>query len=236
MIFFNSHSSCLFCFDCIAQKSLQNLFHRRFKSEIINIFSSRLVGPDNSTKMFMLSSSIQESPKFDAGIHLRNQFSYFENEQNPSQHLKEIQLYIQSEYTQKLFQNIVMKLKKSIPLRGSVYVSSDNEQVKRVLCNKLQYLGYNVYRIRSDEGIYHSKDSARISNIKNKMEYFDLAIDWRGLVLSNILMTWRDVKPGNAYRFISTFAKSARLASRSKGLVLIDPNHLDTSDNNWKSF
>ena len=67
--------------------------------------------------------------------------------------------------------------------------------------------------------------------------YYDLLIDWKALSVSKILLAWRNVKPKNAFKFVSTFAKSVKIASKNiRSHVLIDPDKIDSSDKNWHSF
>ena len=67
--------------------------------------------------------------------------------------------------------------------------------------------------------------------------YFDLLVDWKALSSSNTLLAWRNVKPKFAVRYISTFAKSVKIASKKlNSYVLLNPDEVDSSKHNWPSF
>ena len=145
-----------------------------------------------------------------------------------------------------------------------MYISSDNEYVKRNITAFLSQRGYNVYRVISD-GIVHSKSSgtlyvkrfyingiqinmnfhlstcctrpAHLDGFTEHKGYYDLMIDWKALADSKMLLAWRNVKPKMAFRFVSTFAKSAKIATNKlTSYVLLDPDKIDSSNKNWPNF
>ena len=62
-------------------------------------------------------------------------------------------------------------------------------------------------------------------------------IDWKALADSKMLLAWRNVKPKMAFRFVSTFAKSAKIATNKlTSYVLLDPDKIDSSNKNWPNF
>ena len=220
---------CKNCFSCTARESLNILLPGWLKKSYIERFAQFRSFPTTENS---------RPPIFDVGIHLRNQLHYFEMNANPNSSLSEKASaeYISSNQTLKLFKNLVKRLQAQVPLNSSVYISSDNEYVKQNLTEILQSLGYKVYRVLSD-GIVHSKSSAILSKLTSKKGYHDTLVDWKCISNSNILLVWRDVRPKFAIRFISTFAKSAKLSNEShNAFVLIDPNKIDSSSKNWKHF
>ena len=45
------------------------------------------------------------------------------------------------------------------------------------------------------------------------------------------------MKPKKAFRLVSTFVKSVKIASKKKSsFVLLDPDKIDSSEKNWRNF
>lgn len=217
--------SCLYCFADIAEKSLSSLLPGWFRNDVLKKYQSSTILPSGQVS-------------FDVGVHLRNQLHHFEKNEDPST-TKALQAniaYASSKLSKSLIKNIVEKIERHYHKNATVYISSDNEDVKDLLASALISKGFRVFRLSSD-GIVHSKSSKTLNSFTETKGFFDLLLDWKCLVLSETLYAWRNVKPKFAHKLISTFAKSTKIASnKRKAYVLLDAEKVDTSSKNWKSF
>ena len=241
--------SCYFCIADIAAKSLTSLLPGWFRDDVMSMYQSSAILPQRNTNSSMF---------FDVGIHLRNQLDHFEKSLNPQSTtaLQTNIAYASSKLSKSLVLNIVQKIEQHFPINSTVYLSSDNEDIKDVLSHALLSKGFRVFRAIS-EGIRHSKSSKSLTPIPainglfdlffetskavahfaDKKSFFHLLLDWKCLVLSNTVYAWRNVRPRNAVKFVSTFVKSTKLAGNKKQVfVLINAEKFDNSSRNWKSF
>ena len=90
-----------------------------------------------------------------------------------------------------------------------VYIASDNEVVKEAMAAYLrQHADIAVMRVKNNAEIAHAKNLNYLRSVGNHSGVLDLALDWYGLSLSNVVFAWR-----RGTSFISTFAHSAQRLS-----------------------
>jgi len=178
------------------------------------------------------------APKFNFGVHIRNQLHHFEQNVKPDDAIASLKSkeYAESQQTKNLFLNLERRIEHLHPKNASVYISSDNDLVRDILSRRLVDKGYRVYRSVS-AGVVHSKSASVLGKLTSNNGFFELLLDLKCLASSDTILAWRDVKPKFAVRYLSTFAKSAKLMANSEhAFVLIDPMRVDPSDKNWKRF
>jgi len=94
-----------------------------------------------------------------------------------------------------------------------VYIASDNEVVKEAMAAYLRNHGdIAVMRVKNVAEIAHAKNLDYLRSVGNNTGVLDLALDWYGLSLSNVIFAWR-----RDTNFISTYVHSAqRLSGNSE--------------------
>jgi hypothetical protein len=90
-----------------------------------------------------------------------------------------------------------------------VYIASDNEVVKEAMVHYLKdHADIAVMRVHNNAEIAHAKNLHYLKSVGNHTGIMDLAVDWYGLSLANVVFAWR-----RNTNFISTFAHSAQRMS-----------------------
>ncbi len=91
----------------------------------------------------------------------------------------------------------------------NVYIASDNEVVKEAMVHYLKdHADIAVMRVYNNAEIAHAKNLHYLKSVGNHTGIMDLAVDWYGLSLANVVFAWR-----RNTNFISTFAHSAQRMS-----------------------
>ena len=223
---------------CVIKKSFVELMPGPFQTK----FRSKMsVTGDEERIDAMFSQPLVDVPRYDASLHLRVQFSHFENHTDPNDpvFVQYVHEYLQKTQTKSLFNNVVKRLEYMLMPDGhnsshdesfSVYIASDSEIVKRALSDLLETNGY-IVTLAHSEGVKHS-------NIGHAHDIgtFYAFYDWLSIANSDRMLAWRSVPPGQCLSLLSSFAMSAHRYKRPKAYVLSDPNRHDASDRNWHKF
>lgn len=91
----------------------------------------------------------------------------------------------------------------------NVYIASDNEVVKEAMVHyPKDHADIAVMRVHNNAEIAHAKNLHYLKSVGNHTGIMDLAVDWYGLPLANVVFAWR-----RNTNFISTFAHSAQRMS-----------------------
>lgn len=222
---------------CADRHAYQNLVKGPFvQDRLLNRFMDKLVGIPSNLKLSLLTLPHNYAQRFDVGVHIRCQFTSFENKTWTNtvedSYQREILDWLVS-YDGKLvlngFVERILEMNRDQQNLSSgatnwtrddpfyVYIAADNQQVKDALAARLQlYRNDHRYKIQTvtlnSKHIVHTKHLNSLIASTNGEGLLDLALDWYMLTLCNAILGWRKgFSPG-----ISTFMMSAQRVSGNK--------------------
>jgi hypothetical protein len=97
---------------CAERHAFQHLIRGPFKDKLEKAEEDRIMGVSQNMRHAILSLPHAFAPRFDIAIHLRTQFSYFENQQavNNSESRKEVQEWLDGEEGKTVFEMVESEL------------------------------------------------------------------------------------------------------------------------------
>ena len=180
------------------QKLIVGPLHLMHKEDL----SQRLKGADSQLATRISSNIWTEAPRFDAAVHLRNQFPHFEQSvhaDDPKYH-EMVQSWLRSDECDVIFRMMRDKLVETFSKMGdhitrmhtnyTVFVAADNEIVKNAFRSYLSSsssLHLTVVSAASD-GVMHI---GACSDCHSEQTIRNLAYDWYLMSLSNYFLFWR---------------------------------------------
>lgn len=222
---------------CAERYAYQKLVVGPFKnaSKIAPRLIPQIKGLPDSMRKAILNLPWQYAARLDVTLHLRNQFSYFENEMDPSHATaqEEVQTWLKSPECAAVFHHMAEAARHKIAQHLShktestahlshidsvyVYVAGDSEAVKQALrlylmqYDQLSNTTMRVVTVHSP-GIYHIKGHDQIRECCGGLGLTYLVLDWYLMSLSNVIYAWR--KGGT--KGYSTFIGTARKISGTR--------------------
>ena len=143
-----------------------------------------------------------EAPRFDAAVHLRNQFPHFEQQvhADDAKYQQAVQLWLSSSECSLIFRMMLDKLIETFSKHDdritrsrtnySIFVATDNEMVKHAFTSYLSAsssLHFNVVSAASD-GVMHI---GTCKDCRSEQTVRSLAYDWYLMSLSKSFLLWR---------------------------------------------
>ena len=165
-------------------------------------FIQRLRGGDPQLALNIVSKVWTQAPRFDAAVHLRNQFPHFEQlvDADDPKYQEVVQSWLRSDECVIIFRMILDKLIETFSKSDdrvtrshtnySVFVAADNEIVKNafgIYLSSSTGLHFTVVSAASD-GVMHI---GTCSDCHSEQTVRNLAYDWYLMSLSNFFLFWR---------------------------------------------
>ena len=222
---------------CAERHAFQRLIRGPFISDLSSNEEARIHGVPDNVKHAILALPHSFAPRFDAAIHIRNQFQSFEDQHsvNSTEYKKEVEDWLEGEEGTTVFDKIESKLLEEIghdrlhrknqtlhhgiisAVSGNktaadpiyVYLAADNEQIKETFANRLEEKHADHYEIK----VMRVRTNG-IFHVKNLAKFKSLS---NGEGVMDMVFDWYALSLANvvlAWRkggthLVSTFVQSA---------------------------